>query len=356
MFVSQPLIRALVTAIGLSVAALAAAVILQGTFLFPRQLQALLEGPQVVIRRLMPLENGGCVVLTNVRTSRLVGGFLEHSLCVHHGDPGKPDICQLACNFTLWNAAASRSGDRLFLSSPQGNIYSLDLCSSDCTPQILGTHPGGYVDLESAHDGSFAFTTNRSDAICWRPGRPTALWERTDIVVTSACFHPTSPRLFCGLDSGQCVELDPSTGATLHEFRVHWDLPIALDISADGKHLVALGNNGTCVVTDFERNQPLWEMQLLLPLVSPRFSPDGSLVLTASPQREPCVNVVSAATGELTTKLTGAKAEIAGLAVATSGLVYAWDSTGTITTWNLSSGALLHQFQLARLSDGWPSS
>jgi hypothetical protein len=348
-------LRALLPALGLSAASLAAAVILQGAILFPRQLWTLCEPPKIGILRVMPFSESGWAAVAVVRNTRRAGG-LYRRVCIQNFASGNARVDRLPFAFALWNAASSRSGDRLFVSTPEGDIYSLDLRSPQSSPQLLGTHPAGSVDLHCATDGSIAFATNQTVSSGWHFDQLNPSWQRTDIFVTSACFHPASPRLFCGLQTGQALELDPHSGATLREFRAHWTIPIALDVSADGKRIAALGDNGTCVVTDLERNQPLWERRFPLPFVCPRFSADGTLLLTPSPIRAPCVNVVSAQTGEPVKELTGAIAEIAGIAVTSSGLVYAWDAAGAISVWDLSSGALLHQYLLECLPETTASS
>lgn len=344
-------LRALVPAIGLSSAAMAAAVILQGVILFPQHLRTLREPPKVEIRRLMAFGSGQCAALLRLQTPLLVGELQNHALCACKLGPDETRPHRLPFDFTLWKVATSRVGSRMFLSSPEGNIYSHDPSLPQSMPRLLGNHPAGFADLECAHDGSIAIACNHGITTGWQYGTPLPLWQRTDTEFTCICFHPASLRLFCGLGTGNGVELDPLSGATLREFHTHWDTPIALDISADGQCIAALGDNGSCVVTDLQQNRRLWERHFPPPVAQPRFSPDGKLLLTPSPTRSPSLNVVSASTGELVAELKGATAEIAGIEVTSSGLVCAWDAAGSITVWNLASGALLHRFQLECLPE-----
>jgi hypothetical protein len=56
--------------------------------------------------------------------------------------------------------------------------------------------------------------------------------------------------------------------------------------------------------------------------------------------------VLSTATGELLAELRGAEAEIVGIEVTTSGIVYAWDASGTLTAWDLATRTLFRQYNL----------
>ncbi len=58
------------------------------------------------------------------------------------------------------------------------------------------------------------------------------------------------------------------------------------------------------------------------------------------------VHVLPTTTGELLAELRGAKAQIAGIEVTASGIVYAWDISGTLTAWDLATRKLLRQFKL----------
>src|SRR5262245_19726946 len=119
-----------------------------------------------------------------------------------------------------------------------------------------------------------------------------------------------------------------------------------MDVSRGASRLATLNHDGNFVVIDLATHQPLWRRKFPLPAAGPRFSPDGELVLAPSENRQPALLVLSAATGQKQAELSGARAEIAGIAVAENGVVYAWDHYGTITAWNVASGALLRQLSV----------
>jgi hypothetical protein len=200
--------------------------------------------------------------------------------------------------------------------------------------------------MECTADASIVVVGNAARTSAWRRETGECLWQRADIEIISAHFHAPTNRLFCGLVGGRGVELDARSGATLDVFETHCSGSISLDVSVDGQRLAVLSHQGQCVVSDLETKQPLWAREIPAPGCDPRFSPDGNSVLMPPQRREPCVHVLSAATGELLRELRGASGEIAGIEVTSGGIVYAWDIFGGVTAWDLASGALVRQFSV----------
>jgi outer membrane protein assembly factor BamB len=199
--------------------------------------------------------------------------------------------------------------------------------------------------MECTRDGSMVIAGDGGCISAWAVEAATCLWQRSDIRVCGAHFDETS-RLFCGLSEGPSVELHRQNGATLRTFGALREATLALDVSADGRYLATLGFHGQYVVTDLETGYELWSKSLPQTRVGPRFSPDGKCVLTAAPARAAEVHVLSTATGELLAELRGAEAEIVGIEVTTSGIVYAWDASGTLTAWDLATRTLFRQYNL----------
>ena len=340
-------------AIAVSVCVLAAAIAIQGVILFPRQLRALRDPPTVVIHRFFPLEQSGSAVLHVLHGSDFDSDKPLRGICKVEFNSDGPKARPIPVGFNPWTATASSNG-RIFATSADGKIYSLDVSSPLPSPRLLGTHPLGLIGvLQCSHDGSVAIAANHQFTTVWRYDQPTPLWQRADLNIMSVRFHSSS-RAFCGLSSGEIVAIDPCSGETTQSYHPHCGIPLSLDISQDGKQLAVIGDHGCCVVMDLETGQPLWKKRFPEPTVGPKFSPTGEILL--APREARAVHVLSAATGELVTGLDGANAEITGLAVSEHGIAYAWDSSGVVTAWRLTSRSFLHQRCIECLPAKSPSS
>ena len=75
---------------------------------------------------------------------------------------------------------------------------------------------------------------------------------------------------------------------------------------------------------------------VIVALAWPYLSPAPPLALGV---RAPEVHALSTTTGEPLAELRGARAQIVGIEVTDSGILYAWDATGTLTTWDLAARA-----------------
>lgn len=240
--------------------------------------------------------------------------------------------------------ACAPDANRVFVSSNSGELYFFELTGVTPRPQFLTRCDGFRSLLTCTHDGSLLIAGSHHGLIAWDPETTTRLWQRSDIEVSAA--HLSGNRLFCGLDAGPCLELDQLTGATLRTVDTRKERIISLTVSADAKYLATQRYHGLCTVADVQVGEELWSKRIPEPGVAPRFSPDGQAVLIAAPARAPVVHVVSAATGHLLAELHGAKAEIAGIDVTNDGIVYAWDTSGTLSVWDLTTRQLLHQRDL----------
>jgi len=163
--------------------------------------------------------------------------------------------------------------------------------------------------------------------------------------MTGADFDSTSNRLFCTLGTGELVELDSTTGSTLQSWRITEDELLDVDAAPTLGVAALLSRYQECVVIDLPTGNVRWSVALKARAAAPQLSPDGRLVLTSSPNRDYCVSIYSAASGEPAGELTGAKGEILGISISRQGIVYAWDVSGTMTVWDLATRTLLHQFR-----------
>jgi outer membrane protein assembly factor BamB len=341
---TQTLICRLALAVGLSVVVLVVAVVIQATLLFPEHIQALRDPFEASVRQfVLTAEKERAIALLR-HSPKVLPNQPEFTLHRYELAENSYPSHRIDVGFAPWIVAGAGAGERIFVGSREGDIYCFDPRGPATRPRLLGRHPeGSPLILECTHDGSTVIAGDLGCISAWDGETATCLWQRSDIRVAGAHFHVTTSRLYCGLVEGPCVELDRRTGTTLRTFGAHGGSAISLDVSADGKYLATLGFHGQIVVIDLEMGTELWSRRFPMPTAAPRFTPDGKCLLTAAPGRAPALNVLSAATGELLAELQGAKQEQAGIEVTTSGLVYAWDKTGTLTVWDLTTRTLLRQ-------------
>jgi WD40 repeat protein len=336
-------------AVALSCVVLAAFILVQGLLLFPEHVDQLRNPSRTSIHRFMPLA-GGNSALVLLRHHR--HATLDHprsAVGVLSVSDRGCFLRELPLDFAPFSACGARTGSWLFASSSEGRLYSFDLKSRVPTPRLLGSHgEGGVHDMECTADGSLVIASNRRIITAWRPDESGCLWRRDDLDIICACFLGQTSRLFCGVVNGGVHELDGCTGATVRTFPTS-GLPVSMDISPNGKLLAILNHDGVLLVIDLKSGLPLWRKKLPSPAAGPRFSPDSHFLISPSERRGPTVQVLAATTGESVAELMGAKAEIAGIACSENGSVCAWDVSGTITAWSLSSRSLLRQFHVACL-------
>jgi hypothetical protein len=245
---------------------------------------------------------------------------------------------------TVWRTTGASRGPLGFVATTAGDLYSLDLAARSA-PVRLGRHQEKlpYV-LECTDDGALLLAAGEDSISCWDRAAARCLWKRNDTRLCSGKFVPGTQRLFAALETGPIVELGACSGRTLREHHNHRGPFFGLDIAADGQRLAAIDFEGACVVSALATGAPLWSRKFPAPGATPRFSPDGSILVAADQQRRPRVLLLSAASGDLLGELTGAQAEIVGLTVTRLGAIYAWDLSGTVTVWDLVSRSLRFQF------------
>ena len=353
----KSLLIRLLLAVGLSAVILIVFIIIQGALFFPEHVKTLRTPAQTTIIRLSPISDGTSAVVLLRHQLCVTDDRLSTSVGVWSFDGGGCSFRKLPLNFTPFDAVGVRTGQRLFVSSQEGRLYVVDLNSPAPQLHLLGIHGEGFMPtLECSDDGSIVFAADRRVLAAWRPDPPALLWRRDDLDVNCACFSGQTSRLFCGMSGGNGCVLDGLTGKTLQAFRVHCSYPFAMDISASEARLAALNGDGTLIVSDLATNQPLWRKEFLRPAAEPRFSPDGEFLAAPSEDGKATLLVLSAATGQLHAELTGATSRIAGIAWLENRVVCAWDDSGTITAWNVTSRSLLRQFSVECLATNTGSS
>jgi hypothetical protein len=341
---TQPLLRRLAFASALSIAALTAAVVIQATLLFPEHFQTLRDPDEARIRRLSLVADGKRAIALLSHTPRVLLHEPQFKLHSCERAENGPFSRGINLGFAPWIVTGARGSELVIVGSLAGDLYSFDPTSTAPQPRIFGKDVEGFsMVLECNRDGSLVVAANIGHISAWNSKAATRLWHRSDIDVVGAHFHATTDRLFCGLVNGPCVELDCHTGATLQTIGAHREAALSLDVSADGAYLATLGSHGRYVVTELATGNELWSKRFPMTGAGPRFSPDGQCVLTAASARAPAVHIFSTTSGEFLAELRGAQAEISGIEVTPGGTVYAWDTTGTLTAWDLATRAMLRQ-------------
>ena len=295
--------------------------------------------------RCLSICNDGRAALMLVREPGVMNKDEIHYSVALFSTIGNPTRLRLPTRgLTPWRTTSANHGPFGFLATTAGDLYALDLAARS-VPVQLGQHQEEFPDvLECTDDGALLVAAGFDGISCWDRAAARCLWRRSDIGPYNGTFVPGTKRFFAALETGPILELDASSGITLRELTNHCGSFIQLDISADGQRLAATNAFGACVVSELATGKSLWSRPARIHGGTPRFSPDGSILMVPDQRGRPRVSVLSAASGDLLGELIGAQAAIVGLAVTPQGAVYAWDLSGTVSVWDLASRRLRFQF------------
>jgi hypothetical protein len=344
-----PHLKSLAISTALAAAALVAALLSQGLLLFRNPLTNLVEAEPAQIRCLAITDDGRRPLVLVRELSGFPRALSRYALYCSFERAAVPLPVPLR-GLAPFCIAAAPCARFAFFSTSQGALYSFDASADAPQPIYLGKHQESFPTLVAcSDDGQILIAANLGSVSGWDRAGPRCLWRRDDIGLHCGAFLPGTHRFMCSGPTGRIVELDSRCGVAVGDIPSHCFNPvIGLDFSADGCQMAAIDGEGTCVVSLLPASQPLWSKQFAPPPVTPRFTPDGRLLVAADPHRLPRVVLLSATSGDLLGELIGAAAEIAGVAVTRQGIVYAWDWSGAVTAWDLSSRAMLFQFYPGR--------
>jgi WD40 repeat protein len=347
----------LFTAAGISATALAAAVVLQATFWWwsgtpghaplvniSVQNMVLLDGDRtaLILFTAYPwalFENSGLKVADFYDLS---GKSPRRKEPLRHGIP--------------WMIAGSPDGRYAFLCTQAGALYWFDVMITPRQLHYLGSHPNGYGQLlECSDDGALLLMTGGVTTL-WDRAAATLLWTRSGSEISSCSFWPGSHRLICGLATGDLVELDPATGLTLRQIDQLPTTVSSLSLSPDGQHVASCDSSGNCKVTELATGRCIWSYGCRTMSVV-RFAPDGQSLLVSHPRPGIDLALFSLDTGQPLATLDDLSWWIKEVRVTREGTAYIACVNGTITTWDLASGAVTSRFKVGgNLESPYPPS
>jgi DNA-binding beta-propeller fold protein YncE len=252
--------------------------------------------------------------------------------------------------FAPWSIAGASQAPFAFVASTAGDLYALDLGRNGASFVHFGRHQDPFPNVLACTDDAALVVAGNDTISCWDRAAARCLWKRQDCGINHGMFLAGTRRFFAVLITGQIVEFDGQSGATVYELPKPPVSTIYFDITPGTHRLAAVDANGACVVSSVGERRPLWSRQFHVPPATPRFSPDGEILIANNEFLKTSVALLSADTGTLLGELTGAKNPIVGLAITPQGAVYAWDISGTVTVWDLASRALLFQFRLEQFT------
>lgn len=339
----------LAVAHGLSAVAFLAAAWIEGLLFFPNVLQPPPTADYCFVRSVTCTDDGRGVVHfsvaptveTNVRSYLAIYDLTKQPRLVDVPDLG----------IIPWRTACSMESHHLFVASASGVLYSLDLDSHPLHARHLGkfTHLCPTL-LECTADGKHVLVCGMNSAAVWNHSLKQCLWQRTDIDITYAAFSPDSKRLFCGLENGQVIEVELTTGETIRQIARHYSYCTGVTVSPQSDRVASIDSIGHVTMTDLGSGDVKWKKHYAVLLgglpavmpVCPRFSPSGNEIALICARRGSQVIVCEAATGSEVEVSHWDGGDIKGCAVGCDGTFYFWDDGGVISCWNRKSGELRH--------------
>jgi hypothetical protein len=259
----------------------------------------------------------------------------HEALIGFHGFAHSPSCVQPSPFPDARIVAAIPNSSRALMGCAEGQIYQLDASAPLEPPRLLGRHEPGCLDvLSCSQDGQRLASVSIKGLCVWDLTSQEMIWRRTEEGFTCAVFLPDGLHLLAGTVEGQIIEIDALSGATTRAIAT-LDLPLfQLDVSADGKRLLAMCGDKTAVLLDPRTGAQLWSRQHRHSRVA--FSPVDDLVAshTYSLARGSLVVLWDPRTGEELAAMPGHTALILGVTFSPDGSLYSWGLDGTICQWD----------------------
>ena len=348
-----PHFEGLFPALGASFAAVVVISAVQGAILFHRELLAALGPPDCSIGRVSLVDNDRAALIRFAVVPAHENVPLKHMVGIC-GLSSEPPSFEIVCpDLTPHRVVAASLGSWMYIATHRGEIYGLDLQVQPWRPIHLGRHDHSHVAvLECSEDGSIIIAAAQNTLIAWDRGTKHALWRRDGLRVFCCAFVPGAARVVCGLDSGEVLELDAHTGATLRKLAEHdrWVNEVAISPRSDYVATVDLDNR--LMVIDVARGRQVWSRVLRkfvrgIPSeapVRPVFSASGDILALVDSVGGEKVLFVRPADGLVLNSRAHTGFSIKGLAMAKNGTCYWWDYGGTVTEWRPGAEAAIRRF------------
>ncbi len=336
-------LRSLIFALILATCGMACAVVVHVPLLYRQGFTASVIQPLPAVRRVTFASSGEQVMVLSKRTNRLEKVYAE--IVVLRGADSPALLPKLPRNVAPWISTCAERSHLGFIADENGELYTIDLRRARAEPQRIGAHQTGRLGLlHCTNNASLLIAGDPATLSGWDIATGACLWRRDEEATIAAAFLPDSERFFHCHDQEQLLELDPRSGKILNTWNSHCVDPVYLAFAKNSQRFVAMDDGYRCVISELGRSSPLWSVTLSAGFNTPSFSPDGAFILAVSRDAKRCVTIYDAVSGRLVGELRGAKSEIAGLAMAPNGVVYAWNEAGEIITWDLNARTLMNQF------------
>jgi WD40 repeat protein len=313
----------------------------------------LADGRQVILRRRWRKGewNGGCV-----REVVLVGQPPDSAQRVLFPASARP-LATAICG----------EGSQLFVRDMDGQVFAIDLNSSQQKPEYLGNDfDEGSGDLSCSGSGGVLVAGGRRGLCAWNTGDRRLRWSRVDCGVASWTFDQTADRLLVNTLEGALVELDLATGQTLRVIATFNDSALCVASSHDRTRIARIGPGGRLDMLDRASGLPVWPDFGPPPRASfaPRtmaFSPCGKVLITVEATDLNCLVVWNVATGQRAGELRVHTKPVTGLEFDSNGSLRSWGLDGTVCTWKSpaddprGSFPRIQTFEPGGTKSNWPA-
>ena len=269
-----------------------------------------------------------------------VASSIERDVLLHDMRQGGPTVSLKLTHLQPQGAVMSPDGRYIALISATGAVYLCDIphCAS---PQLLARVSGGPLlrPIVWSPDGRYLAGVGRDFIHLWQID-PTALLHKFphgSRANPAVRISGDSRCLLSGREDGELRIWDITSGELVETALSQSGAIIRVDSSPDGR-LVALATaEGEVCVYEMQSRRMLWRRYCWKP-PGISFSPDNALLAAIEwkPGNADTICIRCARTGRFRHRVDYA-GTLLGIRFGTDGVLYAWDTEGTIVGWNLTT-------------------
>ncbi len=261
-------------------------------------------------------------------------GFIS----IGHGAP-RGDLVSLPSVPTSVIPRVGHAG--VFIGCRDGTIVYVDHQTSSSDPAFFDRHMDGQLTSLLYAEASRMVIGTGEMFTAWQADTGKLVWQRQIPRARATAIDAGGQRLYCGLVSGEILQIDPGTGQLQGVCAVPGAGVLRIAVSPYGDYLACLVETGNVVMIRLADGATLWSCPASMSC-EPAFLRNGRQMVVADATTQRQLLILDVRSGELRGSL-GMHAGVVGIRTSADGLVYSWGHDGRIVAWELEHRRQLWQ-------------